>query len=85
VLKRDDIYLVAVQEFGRLDIVSYFIFPDLEANNGRIIIGLAMIAHRHDAAFKIGSLDGDRLLKIGRKGGDPAAAGKGIADERQPL
>jgi hypothetical protein len=44
---------------------------------------MTMIGHGDDAGVHIRARLGNRLLQIGRKGGDSAAARKRVTDERQ--
>ena len=53
VLERDDFELTCIQEVGRTHVVFYFVVVDLKANDGRIVVGLAVIGHRHDGCFQL--------------------------------
>jgi hypothetical protein len=82
-LETDGVELRCIQETGRADVIIDTIVVDLKANGGWIIVGVAMVCHRHDAGLQVRRRGCDRLLQIGGKGGNPAAAWKRIADERQ--
>lgn len=70
-----DVELAGIEGIGRPDVDFDPVVGDLEANGGRIIVGVAVVGHRHDAGVRRRIRFRDRLLQVGREGGDPAAAG----------
>ena len=85
VLKRDGLEPARIQEHGGPCIIFDLVVFDLKANNRRVIVGMALIGHRHDAGIKIWTRRRDRLLKMRRECRDPASARQGIPDERETV
>src|SRR4029077_16877762 len=54
---------------------------DLQCDRGRIVIGLSVVGHRHDAGFEIPARRRYRLPQVRGEGGGHATGGKRISDE----
>ena len=80
-LEGDDVEPAGIQEVGRAHVIVDPVVVDLKADGGGIVVDVAMVGHRHDAGLHARARRGDRLLQIGREGGDAAAARQRIADE----
>ena len=55
VLQADDVEPAAVQEIRGARVLFEFAVLDLQSDRRRIVIGLAMIGHRHDGGIDVGS------------------------------
>ena len=47
-LEGNDIELAGIQDVGRMHVLFYPVVVDLKANDGWIVVGAAMVGHRHD-------------------------------------
>lgn len=47
-LEGNDIELACIQDVGRMHVLFYPVVVDLKANDGWIVVGVAMVGHRHD-------------------------------------
>ena len=52
-LETDDFELARIQEIGRPHVVLDFVIVDLKAHDGRIVVGMTVIGHRHDRCFHL--------------------------------
>ena len=52
-LEGNDVEPARVQEAGRTNVVLYPFILDLIADGGRIVVGVTMVGHRHDAGFHV--------------------------------
>ena len=80
VLQAHDVEPAGIQEVCRAHVVFDIVVLDLQSDRRRIVVGLTMIGHRHDAGLEVRARSRYRLLQVGRKGCDSAAAGQRIAD-----
>ena len=85
VLKRDGLEPARIQEHGRTGVIFDLVVFDLKTDSRRVIVGSALIGHRHDAGIDIRTRCGDRLLKMRRECRDPASARQGIPNERETV
>src|SRR5258708_38345343 len=81
VLQADGVEPAGVQEVCCAQVFLDIVVLDLKSDRRRIIIGLTMIGHRHDAGFQVRARCRYRLLQVGRKGCDATAAGPRNADK----
>jgi hypothetical protein len=84
VLQANDLKSTSVQGSCGASIFLTVVVPDLQDDGRRIVIGLIVVGHRHDAGLQIWSRIRDRALQIGRERCNPAAARQRIADQRNP-
>ena len=81
VLEGNGVEPARVQEVGRAHVIVYPFIPDLMADGGRVVVGVTVVGHRHDASFHVRVGRCNRLLQIGREGCDSAAARQRIPYE----
>jgi hypothetical protein len=72
-----------IEKVGGARVLRQVLVVDLQSNNRRIIVGMTMIGHCHDAGFHIFARLGNSLLQVRRKSGDSAAAWQRVANECQ--
>jgi hypothetical protein len=84
-LKANNVKRRCVQECGSLRIAVDGLVLDLEPHGRRIVIGTAGIVHGNDAGLQVRPGCRNRPMQVVGEGGDTAAAGKMIADERNAL
>ena len=74
VLQAGDLELILVEKIGCACVGGGRVIVDLELNDRGILVRAALIVHCHDGGFDVAARCADRLLQIGCKSCDPAAA-----------
>ncbi len=52
-LQANDVELPLVEEIGGAHVILQFFIIDLQANDGRIVVGVAVVGHRHDGGVHV--------------------------------
>jgi hypothetical protein len=82
-LERDRVEPIRVQEIGGARVIFNLVIFYLAANDGWIVVSMAMVGHRHDRGIKVWARRRDRLLKMRRECRDSATARQRIPDKCQ--